>query len=136
MRLLLILILCISAPAVLAQASDPVVQRLEQAAALIGNNRLVEAERQLTAIARTTPNSPVVLNLMGTIRAKQKRLNEAESLFLQALRNDETFKGARMNLVYLYLLKGDADKASFQLKRSEEHTSELQSRLHLVCRLL
>src|SRR5687768_18058201 len=24
----------------------------------------------------------------------------------------------------------------FQLRRSEEHTSELQSRLHLVCRLL
>src|SRR2546429_1424992 len=24
----------------------------------------------------------------------------------------------------------------FQIKRSEEHTSELQSRLHLVCRLL
>lgn len=132
MRLLLISILCISAPAVLAQAPDPVVQRLEQAAALIGNNRLVEAERQLTAISRTTPNSPVVLNLMGTIRAKQKRLNEAESLFLQALRNDETFKGARMNLVYLYLLKGNADKASFQLKeilRFEPNDAEASQKL-------
>ena len=29
------------------------------------------------------------------------------------------------------MMKGDAD-----LLRSEEHTSELQSRLHLVCRLL
>src|SRR5687768_17668599 len=28
------------------------------------------------------------------------------------------------------------DKVESQLKRSEEHTSELQSRLHLVCRLL
>src|SRR2546422_5544934 len=28
------------------------------------------------------------------------------------------------------------DKIGFLLKRSEEHTSELQSRLHLVCRLL
>src|SRR2546422_8386031 len=29
-----------------------------------------------------------------------------------------------------------AIKRSIELKRSEEHTSELQSRLHLVCRLL
>src|SRR2546422_6963481 len=28
------------------------------------------------------------------------------------------------------------DRAGFRLERSEEHTSELQSRLHLVCRLL
>src|SRR2546422_8628651 len=28
------------------------------------------------------------------------------------------------------------DSASFTASRSEEHTSELQSRLHLVCRLL
>src|SRR2546422_2397040 len=41
------------------------------------------------------------------------------------------------------MLVGDADTISRKLenvsrhvKRSEEHTSELQSRLHLVCRLL
>src|SRR2546422_5622398 len=31
---------------------------------------------------------------------------------------------------------GSADRAALQTRRSEEHTSELQSRLHLVCRLL
>src|SRR2546422_3379008 len=31
---------------------------------------------------------------------------------------------------------GDGDLARLALDRSEEHTSELQSRLHLVCRLL
>src|ERR1041385_3407874 len=30
----------------------------------------------------------------------------------------------------------DCDKLEFDKPRSEEHTSELQSRLHLVCRLL
>src|SRR2546429_4280773 len=30
----------------------------------------------------------------------------------------------------------EAPKASLATERSEEHTSELQSRLHLVCRLL
>src|SRR5690625_7047031 len=38
----------------------------------------------------------------------------------------------------LYLLEGEVDlvSASFERSRSEEHTSELQSRGHLVCRLL
>src|SRR2546429_6245987 len=34
---------------------------------------------------------------------------------------------------HIYIRTGDYEAA---LKRSEEHTSELQSRLHLVCRLL
>src|SRR5687768_18283900 len=34
------------------------------------------------------------------------------------------------------LATGDAGRAAPLLSRSEEHTSELQSRLHLVCRLL
>ena len=53
---------------------------------------------------------------MGTIRAKQNRLVEAEALFLRAARNDPKFTGARMNLVYLYLLKRAPDKSILQLK--------------------
>src|SRR2546429_6221867 len=34
------------------------------------------------------------------------------------------------------LLKSKSSQASCGIERSEEHTSELQSRLHLVCRLL
>ena len=132
MRLLLALILSICVPGVLAQETDPVVQRLEQVAALIRANRIVEAERQLVSISRTMPNSPAVPNLMGTIRAKQNRLNEAESLFLQALRHDEKFTGARMNLAYLYLLRRAPDKASFQLKeilRFEPNNVEASQKL-------
>src|SRR5687768_17900683 len=35
-----------------------------------------------------------------------------------------------------YRDEGDAHQREVILRRSEEHTSELQSRLHLVCRLL
>src|SRR2546429_1348276 len=36
-----------------------------------------------------------------------------------------------------HVLTGDGDAGAFRgFDRSEEHTSELQSRLHLVCRLL
>jgi len=115
MRLLLTLILSICVPGVLGQDTK-LVQRFERVAALIHDNRIVEAERQLAAISRTAPNSPDVLNLLGTIRAKQNRLNEAESLFLQTLRIEEKFIPARMNLSYLYVLKRAPDKAIFQLR--------------------
>src|SRR5687767_9380280 len=116
MRLVLTLIMSISDPAVMAQGTNQVIQRLEKVATLIRDNRIVEAERQLAAISRTAPNSPDVLNLLGTIRAKQNRLNEAESLFLQTLKIEERFTPARMNLSYLYVLKRAPDKAIFQLR--------------------
>src|SRR6185503_4693981 len=116
MRLLLALILSFCVPAVVAQETDQLLKRLDQVAVLIRDNRIVEAERQLESISRTTPNSPDVLNLLGTIRAKQNRLNEAETLFLQTLRIEEHFTPARMNLSYLYVLKRAPDKAIFQLR--------------------
>ena len=92
------------------------VQLFEQIATLIQNDRLPEAEKELNSILRVTPDLPVALNLLGTIRAKQNRLLEAETLFLRALKKDDKFTGARMNLVYLYLLKRAPDKAILQLK--------------------
>src|SRR5215216_591840 len=108
-------ILCLFVGNVSAQSGD-VVQLFEQVATLIRDNRLAEAEQELAAVLKVTPNLPVALNFMGTIRAKQGRLPEAETLFLRAVQNDKTFTGARMNLVYLYLLKRAPDKAIPQLK--------------------
>ncbi len=113
--LLLLLISCLFVANVRSQSPD-VVQLFEQIATLIQNNRLPEAEKELNSILRVTPDLPVALNLLGTIRAKQDRLLEAETLFLRALKKDDKFIGARMNLVYLYLLKRAPDKAILQLK--------------------
>jgi Flp pilus assembly protein TadD len=88
------------------------VQLFEQVASLIQHNRLAEAEKELTSILKVTPDLPVALNFMGTIRAKQGRLKEAESLFLRAAQQDKSFTGARMNLVYLYLLQREPEKAT------------------------
>lgn len=106
--------LCIFPLPVRAQSSD-VVQVFEQLATLIRDNRLAEAEKELTSILKVTPNLPVALNLMGSLRAKQGRLADAETLFLRAAQNDKGFSGPRMNLVYLYLLKRAPDKAIVQL---------------------
>ena len=97
-----------------AQSPD-LTQAFEQVATLIRDNRLAQAEQELAEILRITPNLPAALNLMGSVRAKQGRLVEAESLFLRAVQNDKSYTGARMNLVYLYLLKRTPDKAIVQL---------------------
>ena len=105
---------CFSVP-LCGQQTDP-VKLFEQIASLIQDNRLAEAEKELTPILRVTPDLPVALDFLGTIRAKQGRLNEAETLFVRAVRNDKNFTGARMNLAHLYLLKRDPQKAIVQLK--------------------
>ena len=112
--LLCILCLCVAVP-VPAQKADA-VQFFEQVATLIQNNQLTEAEKQLNGVLRVTPNLPLALNLMGSLRAKQGRLNEAELLFLRAVRNDRKSVGARINLVYLYLLKRAPEKSIVQLR--------------------
>ena len=112
--ILLLCLVCLFAANIRAQGPD-VVQLFEQIANLIQNNRLPEAEKELNAILRVTPGEPVALNLMGTIRAKQNRLLEAENLFLRALQKDSKYTGARMNLAYLYALKRAPDKAIVQL---------------------
>jgi predicted Zn-dependent protease len=100
-------------PVLTAVAQD--VVRLERVATLIRENKTVEAERQLAILLRSKPNEPVALNLLGTIRAKQGRLNEAETLFVRSVVNDPHYSGARMNLAYLYLQKREPAKAIIQL---------------------
>lgn len=91
-------------------------ERLEQIAALIRDNKTVAAEQQLSNFLRSNPEQPVALNLMGTIRAKQGRLNEAETLFTRAVNNEPRYTGARMNLAYLHMQKREPAKAVVQLK--------------------
>ena len=112
--LLISCILCLLVSPVRAQSSD-VVQIFEQVATLIRDNRLAQAEKELTSVLRVQPDLPAALNLLGSVRAKQGRLVEAETLFLRAVQNDKSYTGARMNLVYLYLLKRAPDKAIPQL---------------------
>ena len=81
----LLCVVCLGCVRTLAQ--DDVVQRFEQIAALIRDNRVAEAEKELAAVLRVAPDLLVALNLMGTMRAKQGKLNEAELLFLKYSQN-------------------------------------------------
>lgn len=114
-QIIFLCILCLFVATVRGQRAD-VVQIFEQVATLIRDNRLAEAEKELNAVLRVSPDLPVALNFLGTIRAKQTRLAEAEALFLRAARNDTSFSGPRMNLAHLYILQRAPDKAILQLK--------------------
>lgn len=129
--LLMTFLFCVAGPSVTGQNQD-LIERFEQVAALIRDNRIKEAETQLAAVLKAKPDFPVALNLMGTIRAKQGRLNEAEALFLRAVQSDGKFVGARMNLAYLYLLKRAPEKSILQVKevlRLEPDNSEAADKL-------
>src|SRR6185369_4640352 len=90
--------------------------RIEKATTLIGDNRIQEAERELNTVLRIRPRDAAALDLLGTIRAKQGRLSEAESLFTRAISIDHQLIGAHINLAYLYLLKGENEKTASELR--------------------
>src|SRR3989449_5770854 len=78
-------------------------------------------------------------------RAEQMAIDRAKALFGSEHANVQAHSGTQANIaVYMSALQpGDtvmgmnlAHGGNLTHGRSEEHTSELQSRLHLVCRLL
>src|SRR5881394_223315 len=110
---LLILLLIAS---IAAAQTNNLQARLENAATLIRENRIAEAEQQLNGILRTTPNEAAALNLLGTIRAQQGKLDEAESLLTRAAKIDPTFVPVHMNLAFLYVLENVPEKTISELR--------------------
>jgi tetratricopeptide (TPR) repeat protein len=132
--IMLALLFCatFAAPCASAQKQSARAGRLERAARLIGSNQLAEAEALLSQILREAPNEATALNLLGAVRAKQGRLDEAEALFYSAVRSDPRMTGAHMNLAYLYLLKKAPEKTASELKevlRLEPENAEAGYRL-------
>ena len=98
-----------------AQVRTNLLERLENSATLIRDDRLAEAERQLEAILQSNANQPDALNLLGAVRAKQKRFDEAEKLFTRAVNANASLVSARMNLVQLYLIQAKPQAAISEL---------------------
>jgi tetratricopeptide (TPR) repeat protein len=95
---------------------DNLLKQLEHAAALIADNRTADAEKELSSILKVAPNEPAALNLLGTIRAKQGRLREAEKFFMRAVGGDNKYVGAHMNLAQLYTLMGQPKNTISELR--------------------
>ncbi|HEU4930742.1 MAG TPA: tetratricopeptide repeat protein [Pyrinomonadaceae bacterium] len=102
---------------VAAQVRNNLIERLESVATLIRDDRLAEAERQLDSILKSNANQPDALNLLGAVRAKQKRFDEAEKLFSRAINANAALVSARMNLVQLYLIQSKPQIAISELNQ-------------------
>ncbi|MDX6404068.1 MAG: hypothetical protein QOH70_1523, partial [Blastocatellia bacterium] len=111
-----LLTLALTSSFVPAQANN-IQQRLANAANLIRDNRIVEAEQQLNSILKIAPNEPLALNLLGTVRAQQGRLDDAETLLTRAAKIAPAFVGVHMNLALLYMLKHAPEKTISELKK-------------------
>lgn len=112
------------------------VDRLKNVARLIRDERLAEAERQLAIILKSNANQPDALNLLGAVRAKQRRFDEAGKLFSRAISANGELVSARMNLVQLYLIQGKPKNAIAELNqvlRLQPENEEVFDRLsHLL----
>jgi Flp pilus assembly protein TadD len=119
-----------------AQVGGDLVNRLENAASLIREERLVEAESQLSGILKLNPHQPDALNLLGAVRAKQRRLDEAEKLFSRALTANAALLSARMNLVQLYLIQAKPESAISELQQVLRLQPDNQEAFNRLSRLL
>ncbi|HYE66481.1 MAG TPA: tetratricopeptide repeat protein [Pyrinomonadaceae bacterium] len=78
---------------------------------MIRKGELARAETELDAVLRQHPLEANALNLLGVIRAQQRRVDLAEQLFLRALDAAPTLLGAYLNLGQLYLSSQKSDRA-------------------------
>src|SRR2546422_3543089 len=68
----------------------------------------------------------------GVILGQMKDASTSAQVFQALLGTSANRKGGAIAIY----IPSDSTRVAEACKRSEEHTSELQSRLHLVCRLL
>lgn len=93
---------------------DSSMDQLRQAVTAISAGQLSTAEAILTAMLSKSPRDPDALNLLGVVRAQQKRTTEAENLFRRTLAVAPGHIGAHVNLGELYFTTGRANQA-FQI---------------------
>ncbi|HXG66948.1 MAG TPA: tetratricopeptide repeat protein [Blastocatellia bacterium] len=94
------------------------ITKLRRAEALIGAQDLAGAESELAAILRRNARDGEALNLLGIVRVRQQRADEAESLFKQSIAAAPRMAGARINLGLLYAVKSQLEEAAVQLEEA------------------
>ncbi|MCA1605265.1 MAG: tetratricopeptide repeat protein, partial [Acidobacteria bacterium] len=94
-----------------ASQTQTLYDRLELAGSLIAQQQLARAEAELGAVLRARPRDPNALNLLGVVRAQQRRRREAEQLFLRAIKESPSLVGAYVNLGQLYVEAERKDRA-------------------------
>src|SRR5206468_7180186 len=96
-----------------SQVSDSVYDR---AAAAFQTGKMAEAEETLRSILRSSPGDVRALGMLGVVLDAQKRFDEAERYYVQALRLAPGAAGLHNNMGNHYLARGMSERArtSFQ----------------------
>src|SRR5690554_6990345 len=96
--------------------------------------------RGLAAAKLFKKEEPISASIYQRIHEQNKQITTAEELqaifFVHGISQDKFEKAMKHPLVEKQVFDMDRDMRAYNINRSEEHTSELQSRPHLVCRLL
>lgn len=114
----LLLVGCANVFAVAQSGSS--FKQLERAIVFIRAGQLAQAEAVLSAVLKGSPQDANALNLLGVVRANQKRTKEAETLFRRALVAAPSLTGAHVNLGELYITTGQRDAALDSYARADE----------------
>src|SRR5438046_6061214 len=108
-----------------SQVSDSVYDR---AAAAFQTGKMAEAEETLRSILRSSPGDVRALGMLGVVLDAQKRFDEAERCYTQALRLAPGSAALHNNMGNHYLAKGlqERARASFQrvVTLDPHHTSD------------
>jgi tetratricopeptide (TPR) repeat protein len=91
---------------------------MKDAAEAMAAGDLQRAETELKAVLATAPNDYRALNLLGIVRAQQRREPEAEQLFQQAIQQRQDFASAHVDLGLLYVQVNRQDDAVAQFKEA------------------
>ena len=106
-----LVLLCLAHVGLAAPQDTSKYDRLERAAEMIRKGQLAGAEAELKAVLRQSPREANALNLLGVVRAQQRRTEEAEQLFLRSIEANATLVGAYLNAGQLYQELGKPDRA-------------------------
>ena len=114
--IIIVATLLINTEAISAWQSRSSTLQLRQAERHLQKGELVKAEQIVQRLLKTKPDLAEAFELLGVIRGKQQRREEAESLFQRALRLNPGLVRAHINLGQLYKQskRPDLALASFQ----------------------
>ena len=102
----------LSAAAGAAQAAAPTAEALQRAVALVRQGRLDEAgHRPPRSRWPIRTREPAACSVLGAIRIRQQRFDEAVRLLQEAIRLEPRLVGAHLSLAEVYTLRGEAERA-------------------------
>jgi tetratricopeptide (TPR) repeat protein len=111
------LLSCVLASAQTAAPSGNIALIKDAAEAMAAGN-LQKAETELKTVLAENPDEYRALNLLGIVRAQQRRESEAEQLFKQAIQQKPDFVSAHVDLALLLVQTMRQDDAVVEFKEA------------------